>query len=112
MDTAPKFVAVGQALQLGKAQSKPVLVYFYSSQVPACRRVWDEVINTKSFAQMTGGSMLSAVESTGPDAQKCHELGVFRVPSLIYIAPDGFHKSTTNIESESEVRAFLGSIRS
>jgi hypothetical protein len=105
-------VAVSQALQLGKTQNKPVLVYFYSSQVPACRRVWDEVINTRSFAQMTGGTMLSAVESTGPDAQKCHELGVFRVPSLIYIAPDGFHKSTTKLDNESEIRAFLGSNRS
>jgi hypothetical protein len=103
----PVALPILEAIELGKTQKKQTLVFFFSPQVPACRRAWENVINTTTFAKLTANYLFATVDSTGPESVHCYKFNVFRVPAMVIINPDGSFSSPVRIESEKDVQTVL-----
>jgi hypothetical protein len=103
----PAALPILEAIELGKTQKKQALVFFFSPQVPACRRAWENVINTTAFAKSTGSYLFATVDTTGRESVQCYKFHVFRVPAMVIINPDGSFSSPLRIESEKDLKAVL-----
>lgn len=103
------FSALPQALQSATRQNKPVLAFFYSPQVPECRRFWDRVVETPAFRALGGDYILSAVDISGSDAPLGPRYNIYKVPAIALIGPDGTRlRSSITIETMEDVTKLLG----
>lgn len=102
------FLPLREALRHAASQRRPVLAFFYSPEVPGCRRFWDSVISTPAFQALKQNFILSAVDVSGPDASLGPEYHIFKVPALVVIGPDGKHlKSTISLRTMEDVTRFV-----
>lgn len=99
---------VEQALQQAKSSGKKAMVFFYSPAVPACKRVWDNVISKPEFASMTANHVVGAVDTSQKDTTWSYKLGVFRVPCLVELNPDGTAaRKSPGLTNAEDVQSFL-----
>ncbi len=109
-DGTDSFLQLPQALQTAAQRSKPILAFFYSPQVPDCRRFWDRVIETPAFQSLGGDYVLSAVDISGSDAPLGPRYNIYKVPAFAVIGSDGTRlRSSIAIESMDDVTRLLGS---
>ena len=79
-----------QASQSAKSSGKAIVLYAYSSEVPACKRLWGALMSTSAFANATADRLVSAIDINGVEGPNfCYQLGVFKVPAFAIVKPDG-----------------------
>lgn len=100
---------VTQALAQAKQSGKDVVTFFYSPEVPGCRRAWDGVVALPEFRAMLGDRILVAADVSGADASLSYRYSVFKVPALLIISPDGTAKPPPlmNLATLGDVKQFL-----
>lgn len=104
----PMLTSVDQALARARATGKRALVLFFSPEVPACRRLWDNVIKTPQFAELVKPYVFAAVDTTGADATYSYKYAVFRVPCFVEIGPDDAPKRKSGwVGNLEQVQKFL-----
>lgn len=81
-------LSLDEAFQRASAGGKEVLAFFYSPEVPACRRFWDSIIATDAFASLLESYVFAAVDISRGDQSYCYTYGVFKVPALIVLGRD------------------------
>ena len=102
------FLSLREALRSAASQRRPVLAFFYSPEVPGCRRFWDSVIETPAFRSLKNQFILSAVDVSGPDAPLGPQYNIYKVPALAVISPDGTRlKSTISLQTMEDVTRFV-----
>lgn len=110
--TAAGLPRLAIALEQAKSTRSNVVAFFYSPEVPASKRVWDNMISQARFRQTLGNRILAGVDVSGADSQFCYKYGVFRVPSVVEIGADGAAKLTSRRldtpETQQELLAQLG----
>lgn len=99
-----------QALQSARSSGKAIVLYAYSSEVPACKRLWGALMSTSAFANATADRLVSAIDINGVEGPNfCYQLGVFKVPAFAIVKPDGtLDRKLIGPGSAQEVLAFLG----
>jgi len=105
------FVASLDAAATAAALSnKPVLAYFYSPEVPACKRAWDTVINTPDFKALSSKFVLAAIDVISPQGtQDARKATVLRVPALhVMDARGGVTAKTNDVSSMAAVQKLVG----
>lgn len=96
------------ALQQAKTSGKKALVFFYSPAVPACQRLWDNVISKPDFASKTSSHVVGVVDTSQKDTTWSYKLGVFRVPCLVELDADGnLLRRSPGLNSAEDVNQFL-----
>lgn len=99
---------IDEAIKQASTGKKQVLVYFCSSQVPACGRFIGKIASAPDFRQLTSSFTLAKVDLATDDLKSAYKYAVFKVPSLVLLNPDGsLAKKTTQLESIDDVRTFL-----
>ncbi|MGI8905314.1 MAG: Kelch repeat-containing protein [Candidatus Sumerlaeaceae bacterium] len=97
-----------QALQNAAQQNKKVLAFFYSPEVPACKRTWDQLINTPAFTAATANVVFSAIDISGADASQSYKYGVFKVPSFALLSPTGeLLKKQLKVQTTQDLQQLL-----
>jgi hypothetical protein len=100
--------SITEALQAAGQQNKNVLAFFYSPEVPASKRTWDQLINTPAFGQLTSNVIFAAVDVSGADASQSYKYGVFKVPSFVVLAPNGsLIKKGLKIQTAQDLQQLL-----
>ncbi len=105
-DTAT--VAALPALEkaLAATGKKPVLAYFFSPEVPGCKRFEESVLSGR-MESLKAKFTLAGVDSS-KDAKTTSKYNVFRVPCLALIAPDGkLQKASLRLQTASDLDEFL-----
>ncbi|MBX7245420.1 MAG: thioredoxin family protein [Candidatus Sumerlaeaceae bacterium] len=101
---------LADAAATAKAGGKQVLAFFYSPQVPACRRAWDTVLSSAEFKQLSSSYVLAGVDVTSPDSRYSYQFNIFKVPALAVMTPEGaLVKKTIQVLSVDDVKKLLGS---
>ncbi len=97
------------AVAAGKSGGKQVLAYFYSSEVPACRRAWDQVINTPAYKELSSRYTLASIDVLQPaGAADARRVVALRVPALVLLNSDGTVVNRTgDLSSMAEVKTLL-----
>jgi hypothetical protein len=78
-----------EALARAGQEKKPVLVFFHSPAVPAARRVWESVVASPEFKQISQTHIWAEVDISRESSNMVYEYGVFKVPALVKLAPTG-----------------------
>lgn len=104
---AAKPIQIEDALKAASQQNKNVLVFFSSPEVPACNRTWKNVIDTPAFKQVLGDRIFSMVDISGPGMSYSYKYGVFKVPGMAEISPNGqLLKRTTQLVGVEDLAPF------
>lgn len=107
--SAADLVRLPAALEQAKANKSGVVAFFYSPEVPACRRAWDNVVSRPEFRAAIGNRHLAGVDVSGPESSLGYEHGVFKVPCLAAFGPDGtLIKQTREFESVEAATKSIG----
>jgi N-acetylneuraminic acid mutarotase len=85
----PQGRSLAEALQLAGQQKKNILAFFYSPEVPSCKRIWDTIINTAGFNAATANMVFCTVDISGADVNQSYKYGIFKVPSFAVLSPTG-----------------------
>lgn len=105
---ATDFKPITHALDASSRNRRPVLALFYSPQVPACRRFWENVARSAEFLELGKYFELAAVDISGPEASFGPRFKIFRVPALAVIAPDGSRqKATISLRTMHDVNQLI-----
>ncbi len=105
---ASSFISMELALAKAAASNKTVLAFFYSPEVPACKRFWDEVATQPAFQALTDKYILAAIDTSQKNFSWGPKFGVFKVPTLVEVSASGEAlKSARGLETIEEVRTFL-----
>ena len=83
------FKPLDEALKVATQGNKPVLAFFFSPQVPACRRFFDSVVNSPAFDKLAQDDVLALVDVSAGDMASSYKYNVFKVPALVLLKPDG-----------------------
>lgn len=83
------FVPLSQVLAADGVGLKPILVFFHSPAVPDAVRFRTEVLEKSEFARLAAAYTLATVDSSGSDSSFSYRYGIFQVPSLAVLSPQG-----------------------
>lgn len=104
-----------QPLDLASAQERArrtgqkILVLFYSPEVPACKRFWDEVVSQPAFSRVTHGYHVAVCDVSRQNQTDAARYSIFKVPAAVILDPRGtVVKSTLRLRTLEDVRALLG----
>lgn len=81
-------LSLDQAFAESERSGKEVLALFYSPEVPACKRFWDNAVSTPAFVEVAKDYVFATVDTSKQDMQACYTYGVFRVPALVVLGRD------------------------
>jgi hypothetical protein len=105
---AQAFLSLTAAQNAAKSSGKKVLVLFYSPEVPACKRFWDEVVTKPSFASLTRDVVVAVYDTTKEPADVPARYGLFKVPSAALIESDGtLIKNTLRLKTADDLKPLL-----
>lgn len=86
---AKLFASLPEALRQSAAARKQALVFFYSPEVPACKRLWTTLLASPVFGEFAKPYVCAAVDITKMDSADYYRLNVFKVPALVLFGSDG-----------------------
>ncbi len=105
---AENFHSMEMALSKATASNKTVLAFFYSPEVPACKRFWDKVVTLPAFQALSEKYVLAAIDTSQKGSAWGSKFEIFKVPSLVEVSASGTAlKSVRGIDTMEEVNAFL-----
>jgi thiol-disulfide isomerase/thioredoxin len=89
---------------------KTVLAFFYAPEVPACKRVWDQVITSPQYQQLSSRYILANIDISAPAGKELvQKFGVYRVPVIAEISGDGrVLKRSNTISTMADVQTITG----
>lgn len=97
------------ARQMAKATGKQVLVFFYSPEVPGCKRFWESVVRTSEFASLAAPYVFATYDVTREDPQLCARYGIFKFPALAVTTADGeLVKMSFSLRTLEDAEKLLG----
>lgn len=82
------FTNLDDAFRKAESSGKDVLAFFYSPEVPACRRCWDSIISIPAFARLADPFVFAIVNTSHEDVSHCYTYGIFKVPALMLASKD------------------------
>jgi len=82
-------LSVEAALAKAKQTSAKVVVLFYSPEVPACKRFWDDVVNTSAFRGAVSGYIVAVCDVAKEGPSVAARYGIFKVPAVAVLDSNG-----------------------
>lgn len=82
-------LSVEAALAKAKQTSAKVVVLFYSPEVPACKRFWDDVVNTSAFREAVSGCIVAVCDVAKEGPSMAARYGIFKVPAVAVLDSNG-----------------------
>ncbi|MCX7626260.1 MAG: thioredoxin family protein [Candidatus Sumerlaeaceae bacterium] len=105
---AKDFMTLAAAQVAAKTQRKPILVLFYSPEVPACKRFWDDVVSKPAFSTLTRNYVVSVYDITKEPSDVPARYGIFKVPAAAVLENDGtLVRNTIRLKSEEDLKLLL-----
>jgi hypothetical protein len=109
---AGQITTLEQAIAVASRSGKPILAFFYSPEVPAARRAWEEVVQSAEFRQLASNHVFAAIDVSGAGMANCYRYGLFKVPSMVELSPTGqLQKKIIRVGDIAEVRKELAATR-
>lgn len=106
--SAKDFMTLTAAQAAAKTQGKRVLVLFYSPEVPACKRFWDDVVVKPAFSALTGNYAVAVYDTTKEPSDVPARYGIFKVPAAAILESDGtLVRNTIRLRTAEDLKAFL-----
>ncbi|MGC8741311.1 MAG: Kelch repeat-containing protein [Candidatus Sumerlaeaceae bacterium] len=103
-------VSYTTALSAAKQSGKKVLVLFYSPEVPACKRFWDEIVQSPMFASLTRDYIVAVYDTTKEPSTVPAQYGIFKVPSGAVLDRHGqLVRTELRLRSMDDLKRLLGS---
>ena len=84
-----KFYNIRDAVAEGGKSGKKIILFFYSPQVPSCKRLWEEIAKQPGFSAIADKFVWAAVDTSKDDRQLMYHFNIFKVPSMIVASPQG-----------------------
>jgi len=96
------------ALTSAKQSGRKALVLFYSPEVPACKHLWDSVVQTSAFSSATAGYVVAAYDTTKESDDALRRYSIYKVPSAAVLDGDGnLLNSTLRLKTLDDVKALI-----
>lgn len=84
-----KFYSARDAVAEAAKTKKPIILFFYSPEVPACKRLWEDISKLPTFATVANNYIWAAVDTSKEDRQLMYHFSIFKVPSMLMANPQG-----------------------
>lgn len=104
-----KFRSLLEARSAAAKSGKQILAFFYSPEVPGCKRFWDSVIATPEFQAAVQQYELAMFDVSKDDPSICSRYGVFKFPSLAILSANGdMVRMSYTMRTMDNVKELLG----